>query len=310
MEPVSIDHFSRTLPDRPEARFLITGATGGLGYFTAEALAVTGAQVLLGARDAARGRRAAEAIRRRVGRAKVEIVDLDLTDRDSIEGAAVSVGADRLDGLVLNAGTTTPPRTRRTTAEGNEYTLATNVIGHAVLTAKLLPALAATTTASTVPPPRVVGLGSLSTVIVGLAADDLQSEREYRPFRAYGLSKHAMHGLIFELDRRLRREGSRVQALLAHPGYAVDALSPQRPGIVVPRPHERLPIAQGKAAGALPTLRALLDPSLSGGAFLGPRWLTRGPAVPVSAVASSRSESFGSQLFEQLHLWSGGAFRL
>jgi NAD(P)-dependent dehydrogenase (short-subunit alcohol dehydrogenase family) len=305
-----------TPPNRAGSTFVVTGGTGGLGYFTAERLAATGARVVLTARDVDRGVRAIDSIRWHVPRARVEAVALDLTDPASVRRAADEIaeiaGPAGLDALVLNAGSTTPPRERTLTTTGLEVTVATNVVGHAALTGHLWSSL---TTAGRAGgdgharPARVVGLGSLATRIVPFDPAALVADHAYRPFRTYALSKHAMHAFVLELARRADADerGAGVRSLLAHPGYAVDGLSPARPGIVVPGRFERLPFAQGKHEGARPTLRAVLDPALPNGAFVGPRWTTWGAPVRATPVASSASREAGAAVWELLERWTGGA---
>lgn len=300
-------------PRRDGETHVVTGGTAGLGYFTAERLASTGAHVVITARDANRADRALASIRAHVPGAEVSAVALDLADPDSVARGAAELGAlGRIDALVLNAGTTTPPRERTLTPDGVELTLATNLVGHALLLARLWPTLLATVR-RTPRPVRVVGLGSLATRVVSYdpaalaAPDDLAGpDGRYRPFAQYALSKHAVHAWTTELARRSAAAGTGVQALLAHPGYAVDALSPERPGIVVPGRFERLPFAQGKHDGARPTLRAVLDPALGNGTSVGPRWLTSGPPVPVDAVHSSSSPEAGAAVWAALADATGG----
>ena len=164
----------------PEARgrtVVVTGANAGVGYFTAEQLAGAGAHVVLGCRDPERAEAAVSAIRRRVPRASVEALPLDVTDRRSIDAAADSLLVrGGVDALVLNAGIVHPPRSRRTDAYGNELVLSTNVLGHFRLVARALPALA--------DEGRIVTLGSLASRLGRLRMEDLQLERGYTSWRA------------------------------------------------------------------------------------------------------------------------------
>lgn len=292
------------LPDQTGRTFVVTGGNAGLGYFTAEQLAGAGAHVVLASRSKTRVDVASRSIRGQVPGASLDFLELDLSQLDSVHAAGDELRAyERLDGLVLNAGTTSGRNKRRETVDNNELTLATNFIGHFALTSRAWPALTRT------PGSRVVGLGSLATVVVPFDVADLQTRHRHGFFRAYGQSKHAMHAFILELDRRARDAGEDVAAVLAHPGYAVDALSPFRPGIAEASTVARLGAsalvgAQGKNRGAAPTVRALLDPEVVGGEFVGPAAVTRGRPVLQEPVSSSASEEAGAAVWALAERWS------
>lgn len=289
------------LPDARGLTVAITGGNAGIGYFTAEQLARAGARVVLACRDPERAEAAVAAIRRRVPGARVQAVPLDVADRRSVDAAAESLLAlDRLDALVLNAGIVHPPRSRRTDAYGNELVLATNVLGHFRLTARVLPALERTGDA------RVVVLGSLASRLGRLRLDDLQLERSYTGWRAYAGSKIAAQAFGFELDRRLRASGWSVRSVVVHPGYSTSGRTPGIRGVNQPgrlkRFADNLQAAwtQGKDAGAHVPVRAVLDPDVSGGDYLGPALLTRGVPVHTPATRASRSPRLGARLWPLL----------
>jgi len=297
------------LPAKHGRVYVVTGGNAGLGYFTAEQLASTGAHVVLASRDSKKADAAIRSIRALHPRASLDRLTVDLSSIASARAAGSAIADfDRLDGLVLNAGMTTGSSSRLETDDGFEATMATNYIGHFALTAAAWPVLART------PESRVVGLGSLSTDIVRLDPSDLLSERRYGFFRAYAFSKHAIHGFTLELDRRSRAAGAGVSAIIAHPGYAIDGLSPERPAILTRGAGDRVYgaaialAAQGKNRGAAPTVRALLDPVVVGGEFVGPEFLTRGRPVLQRPVASSASPEFGAALWSQSELWTDAAF--
>lgn len=112
---------------------LITGANKGIGFETAAQLADLGHSLWIGARDAERGRVAAEKIGARS-------VQLDVTDQASVEAALAAVEAEegRLDVLVNNAGVMGD---LGTSAENALAVLETNVVGIIRVTEAALPLL-------------------------------------------------------------------------------------------------------------------------------------------------------------------------
>ncbi|MEW2347386.1 SDR family NAD(P)-dependent oxidoreductase [Streptomyces sp. NPDC006684] len=259
------------LPPAEDRTVLITGGNAGIGYFAAEQLATTGALVVLGSRDRAKAEAAMTSIRSRVPGARVRHLELDLADLSSLKTSVDGLDLDRLDAVVYNAGVALDDPPRRETKDGHELMLGTNHLGHFALTQWLAPLLSAA------PAARIVTVGSFAARSERLDLDDLQSTRDYRPKRAYGRSKLAQMSFGFALDRRLRAVNSTVLSVVAHPGGALDSLTPSRPPINVTTPGKRLRalpsalLVQGKDAGAWPVVRAVLDPEVRGGQLWGPR---------------------------------------
>ncbi|WP_405614343.1 SDR family NAD(P)-dependent oxidoreductase [Streptomyces sp. NBC_00076] len=259
------------LPSAEGKIFLVTGGNAGIGYFAAEQLAATGAVVVLGSRDAAKADAAMASIRSRVFGAQVRHLQLDLADLSSLKSAVDRLDLDRLDAVVHNAGVALDDPPRRETRDGHELMFGTNHLGHFALTQWLAPLLSAASAG------RIVTVGSFAARSERLDLGDLQSTQDYRPKRTYGRSKVAQMCFGFELDRRLRALGSTVLSVVAHPGGALDSLTPSRPPVHVTTPGERLRglpaglMVQGKDAGAWPVVRAVLDPEVRGGQLWGPR---------------------------------------
>jgi NAD(P)-dependent dehydrogenase (short-subunit alcohol dehydrogenase family) len=253
---------------------------------------------------------AAASIRSRVSGADVGFIRLDLSSLGSIREAAEAIRKlDRVDGLINNAGATTGSNDRVVTEDGLEFVVGSNAFGPYALTALAFPALGSGA--------RVVSLGSMATRIVKLDPHNLQSANgRYNFFKAYGYSKHAMHAFALELQRKLEAAGSGVESLLAHPGFAVDALGAQRAGITDNESAWKKftdvlsgVMAHGKDRGAWPVVRAATDPNAKGGEFYGPRRSVNGTPVLVEPIASSASEEFGDEFWRQAEAATGITFQ-
>ncbi|MDJ0339671.1 SDR family NAD(P)-dependent oxidoreductase [Cryobacterium sp. PH31-O1] len=301
----------RELPDQSGKTFVVTGANAGLGYFTSEQLAGAGAHVVLACRNLLKADAAAAAIRARVPGASVSVLQIDVSDLQSVRGVSETLRAlPRLDGLILNAGIVHPPRDRQVSLDGNELVFATNFLGHFALTAGALMALRRT------PGSRVVSLGSLISRLMDSSLDDLQLATTYSGWTAYAQSKIAMQVFGFELDRRLRANGAgTVQSLVAHPGYSISGLTPGIRSVNEVSRGKRvidglqlLVGAQSKQQGAWSTVRAAIDPDAHGGDYFGPRLLVRGRPVEQPATRTSRDRAVAARLWERAETLIGDPF--
>ncbi len=135
---------TKDIPDLSGRLAVVTGANSGTGYETALELARKGAEVVIAARNPAKGDEAIRRIRREVPAASVRFATLDLADQASVRAFAERMLANGrpIDVLVNNAGVMALP-TREVTVDGFELQLATNYLGHFALTALLLPLLKA-----------------------------------------------------------------------------------------------------------------------------------------------------------------------
>lgn len=243
---------ARPLPRLDGSRVLVTGATNGVGLETARALAAMGAHVILGARDAALGRRRLAEIG-----GSSEIVRLDLADLASVRACADSV-AGSLDFLVNNAGVV--PLRRELTRDGFELALGTNFLGPYALTAHLLPRLRE----------RIVNVASHAHRAARFEQHDVHLVRGWSGPRAYANSKLAMLAWTLDLEQRLRAAGSGVRAIAVDPGWAASNIS-NKPGLGLVH---RVALAVAGLVGHTPsaaagsTLFAVSEP-VPGGAFVG-----------------------------------------
>ena len=190
---------------------VITGASSGLGLQTARQLAGQGGQIVMIARDQARGTRARSRVAgAAAGRAPVLLM-ADLSVQADVRRAARQVRdrCEHVDVLVNNAGAAFSRRAL--SADGLELTWATNQLAPFLLTELLLPLLAHA------PAGRIVSVVS-EIYSRRLDPGNLQGERKYGYFRAYRASKLATVLVTAELARRIN--GSGVTVVAVSPGPA------------------------------------------------------------------------------------------
>lgn len=194
-------------------RVLITGGTAGIGKATAMELARRGADVMITARNEAKGRATAAEIVATTG-VTVDVADLDLSSLDSVRAFAKGFVADedRLDVLVNNAGIIA--NKGLTSAEGHELTFAVNHLGPFLLTSLLTDLLTSSA------PARVINVSSgahrSATGRRSVDIEDLPNVGGRSPARNYAASKLANILFTVELDHRL--SGAGVVARTLHPG--------------------------------------------------------------------------------------------
>jgi NAD(P)-dependent dehydrogenase (short-subunit alcohol dehydrogenase family) len=280
------------IPDQTGRVAIVTGANSGLGAAISRELARAGATVIMAVRNLQKGERAAAEIREQVPEAELELRDLDLGDLSSVHAFAERHQGG-LDLLINNAGIMAPPR--RETKDGFESQLGTNHLGHFALTGLLLPRLLEA------PEPRVVTQTSGVHRIGRINFDDLQGQRRYINWLAYGQSKLANLMFALELQRRASAAGTELRSMAAHPGYARTNLQ-----FAAPPWYEQLImrvtnplLGQSADMGALPALYAATVPDLPGGTFVGPDGVMEQRGYPKVVIGASRA--YDEQ--DQRRLW-------
>ncbi len=190
---------------------MVTGANSGIGKATALGLAQVGANVVMVARDRARGEVAQNEVKAKSGNNSVDLLVADLSSQQSIRQLVENFKQhyEQLHVLINNAGVFM--LTRRETVDGLEITFAVNYLAPFLLTNLLLDVLKASA------PARIVNVSSEAHENGYIKMDDLQAKKNYRPFRAYGQSKLALVMFTYELARRL--QGTGVTANCLHPGF-------------------------------------------------------------------------------------------
>ena len=187
---------------------VITGATSGIGEAAALALAAQGARIVFAARDAAKAADLMGRLTRANPDAAHDHVTGELSTLAGMRGAgeALAAKAPRIDVLVNNAGAIFA--NREVTADGLEKTFAVNHMAYFVVTEILRPNFA--------PDARIVSTASGAHAAGRLDFDDLQLERRYSAFTAYGTSK--LCNILWNRELARRLDGAGVTANCFHPG--------------------------------------------------------------------------------------------
>jgi NAD(P)-dependent dehydrogenase (short-subunit alcohol dehydrogenase family) len=288
------------IPSQVGKLAIVTGATGGLGFETALALADAGATVILAGRNETKGKEAMEKLLGVVPTAKISFEKIDLGSLKSISEFCARFNSQHqvLDLLVNNAGVMAPPK-REVTEDGFELQFGTNHLAHFALTAGLLPALRRSSSG-----PRVVNVASTASKFGKIKFDDLQSEHKYCAFTTYGQSKLANLLFTLELQRRSDEGGWGLLVTSAHPGYARTELMYNGPGYT----RESLSTKFGlwilpnhsAAEGALPSLYAATSPDATPGGYYGPQGMTelKGPPGPAKLHADAKDAEVAKKLWD------------
>jgi NAD(P)-dependent dehydrogenase (short-subunit alcohol dehydrogenase family) len=294
------------VPDLSGAVMIITGANSGIGYEAALALAKRKADVVLACRNQDKGRAAADRIRQEAPTARLEVMPLDLSDLSSVHAFADGFreGHSQLNVLVNNAGVMALPK--RSTADGFEMQLGTNHLGHFALTGQLLDILLAT------PGSRVVNVSSIAHKFGAIRFHDLQWEKSYSKWGAYGQSKLANLLFTHELDRRLKDAGSDTISVACHPGWAATNLQEAGPKMEGSKLMERLSawgnsmLAQDASAGALPTVFAAVEP-LTGNEYVGPTRMMGWHGSPeiIEPASKARAPEAAARLWNESERLTG-----
>ena len=208
---------------------VITGGNTGLGFVAAREIAAMRDdeyRVVAACRSIERGREAfKEEIMGGKGgdRAKVDVMECDLASFGSVQAFAEQFTKKygRLDVLMNNAGIMALPE-RMESEDGNELQMQTNHLSHFMLTAKLMPLMLATERRHPERRPRVVNVASIAHEWGFIDNANMNSEGPFGypgwGWITYGRTKMANVLFTYELQRKLKQRGSKIQAFCVHPG--------------------------------------------------------------------------------------------
>ena len=263
---------------------LITGANSGIGKDVARQLALRDdvATVYLACRNPARAETAKKDLEAGTGRSIFQIVEMDVSDLDSVRAAVAALTAP-LDAVVMNAGGNGGPTPQALTADGVTQMFASNVLGHVVLLESLIDqgklsgvaVYLGSEAARGVPKLRIPrpqfatsSADELATVIDG----SYYTDRKYQSSLDYGQSKY----IAALWMAALARQHPDLRLITMSPGNTAGteglsgAPAPVRfvaQHFLQPILAPALGIGHQLADGAARIVRAVTDPSLTSGVF-------------------------------------------
>jgi retinol dehydrogenase 12 len=189
---------------------VVTGASAGIGFYTALGLARAGMRVIVVGRDNRRTQRACRLVADRSGSSRVEAGLADFASLAELRRLAETILAEhgRLDVLVNNAGLIAG--SLQQSQDGFELTIAVNHLAPFLLTNLLLDRLKASA------PSRIVTVASQAHRGARLDPAALARPQNWSALSAYGRSK--LCNILFTRALARRLAGSGVTAMCLHPG--------------------------------------------------------------------------------------------
>jgi NAD(P)-dependent dehydrogenase (short-subunit alcohol dehydrogenase family) len=201
---------------------VVTGASSGIGLYTALGIARAGMRLVMAGRDRARTEAARRFVTYASGSDQVETALADFSRLAEVRRLAERVLSvhRRLDVLVNNAGLFSPKY--RFSPDGFELTFAVNHLAPFLLTNLLLERLKAST------PARIVTVASDAHHRNRIEIENLTRPRDWTMMKAYGRSK--LCNILFTRELASRLDPHQVVAICLHPGMVATAIG-QRGGL-------------------------------------------------------------------------------
>jgi NAD(P)-dependent dehydrogenase (short-subunit alcohol dehydrogenase family) len=241
---------------------IVTGATGGIGLYTARGLARRSMRVVLVGRDPARAERARRFVAERSGSDRIEMALADFASLAAVRRLAEMLLArhQRIDVLVNNAGLISPRFQR--SADGYELTIAVNHLAPFLLTNLLLDRLRQSA------PARIVTVASQAHHGARLDIAEWTRPPDWTPLSAYGRSK--LCNVLFTRALARRLDAKEVTAACLHPGVVATAIGNRAGGLAGFGWRLVKPFLTGPEQGAATSLflATVADPTPFHGAYV------------------------------------------
>ena len=284
----------KDLPSQEGKIAIVTGANIGLGYETTKAFASKNIEVIMACRNESKAKKAKQEILSVLPNAKLKVMHLDLNSNASVRTFASKFRETytRLDILVNNAGIMMPPLFK--TKEGFESQFGVNYLSHFLLTSLLFPVLDNTEGS------RVISLASIAHSWGDIYFDHYMADPSvYNKRKAYGQSKLACLMFGYELDRQLKKRGSKVMSIPVHPGGSLTNLDRYIPKFIS-KFIGFLGMVSKPEQGAESTIFASLASEAKSGTYYGPTGFKefKGPVGQVDSDDNSKDTQKALKLWQ------------
>lgn len=267
---------------------LITGATSGIGLYTAKALASKGAAVIVVGRNQHKGDESVQWLKQKSSNKQIFYEHCDLASLKSVKELAYRVEKNYpvLDVLINNAGLVT--NNRQMTEDGIELQFGVNHLSHFLLTTRLLDNFI-----NADKPIRIINLSSDAHFRGTVDFNDLYGETKYRGFKAYCQSKLCNVLFTNELDRHFKEMGNdRITVNALHPGVVRTGIGAKNSGSLYKTMWKLItPVMITPEAGAATSVYLATAPEL---AYVSGKYWTK------KAMKKSSSLSYDEQLADRL----------
>lgn len=196
---------------------IITGASDGIGKAAAKELKKQGHNVVI----VGRGKEKTQKVAKELG-VLYHTVDYSSL-KDVVRLSNELKNYDRIDVLCNNAGGVQSDRTE--TKDGFEKTFQINVLGGFLLTRLLLSKLCESRA-------TVIQTSSIAANLFGadFNVNDLQNEKDYSPFKAYGYAK--LGDILFTRELNSRYKNNGINAVAFEPGVVRTNFASEGKGLV------------------------------------------------------------------------------
>ena len=295
----------KNLPSQKGRIAIVTGANNGIGFETTAAMGKYGFKTIMACRNLSKAEKAKADILKKSPNADLEILQLDLSDLESVKTFAKQFKGkyEQLDILINNAGVLS--YSGKKNKEGIELQFATNHLGHFLLTNLLFEKMPDN------PASRIVALSSVAHKRARIHFDDLNCESANDAGAAYGQSKLANLMFADELNRRLKKMNKKIIALAVHPGGSDSGLFDEMSRVQYYTLKLLSPfITHSNASAANPSLFAALSTEISGGEYFGPQGIMelRGKVGVARRSNYSKREDIAARLWALSEKMTGGTF--